>query len=130
MRTYMDDTIRGCPIGDVADLMFNRWTAPILWGLHHHGSMRFNELQRFLVDITPKVLTTRLRQLERDGLVIRRCVTDVPQRVEYEISELGRSLRPVFRTLDRWGATHLTAIAAARSEYDRLQAEEAAWAEG
>ncbi|MEW2395675.1 helix-turn-helix domain-containing protein [Streptomyces sp. NPDC046862] len=114
----------------MVDLVFSRWSTPILWVLHHHGRLRFNQLQRLLGDVTPKVLTTRLRQLERDGLVIRTYHAEIPPRVEYEISELGNSLRPVFRTLDEWGATHLPEIAIAREKYDRIQEEEAAWAEG
>ncbi|GAB3892469.1 hypothetical protein GCM10027612_40060 [Microbispora bryophytorum subsp. camponoti] len=83
-----------CPISPVVDIVFSRWTSPILWSLHAFGRQRFVELERRIEKITPKVLTQRLRQLERDGLVVRTYHPEVPPRVEYEISELGRTLSP------------------------------------
>lgn len=119
-----------CPINPVVDLLFSRWTTPIVWVLEHHGRLRFNELQRLVPSITPKVLTQRLRQLERDGLVIRTYHAEIPPRVEYEISELGRTLVPVFRTLHSWSASHLPQVTAARRAYDTAREEEEAWARG
>jgi DNA-binding HxlR family transcriptional regulator len=107
-----------CPISPVVDLVFSRWTTPILWLLHEHGRQRFVELQRRIGTITPKVLTQRLRQMERDGLVVRTYHPEVPPRVEYEISPLGLSLAPLFRTLADWSQTHLPEVAAARTDYD------------
>ncbi|MFG2861596.1 winged helix-turn-helix transcriptional regulator [Streptomyces sioyaensis] len=118
-----------CPINPVVDLLFSRWTTPIVWVLEHHGRLRFNELQRLVPSITPKVLTQRLRQLERDGLVIRTYHAEIPPRVEYEISELGRTLVPVFQTLAGWSDTHLPQVTAARRAYDTAREEEAAWAQ-
>jgi DNA-binding Lrp family transcriptional regulator len=60
-----------CPVAPVVDVVFSRWTTPILWVLHYRGPHRFVELQRSITTITPKVLTERLRQLERDGLITR-----------------------------------------------------------
>ena len=68
--------------------------------------------------ITPKVLTQRLRQLERDGLVVRTYHPEVPPRVEYEISELGRSLAPLFAALAGWSADNLGKVEQARLAYD------------
>ncbi|MFI2185543.1 winged helix-turn-helix transcriptional regulator [Streptomyces sioyaensis] len=119
-----------CPINPVVDLLFSRWTTPIVWVLEHHGRLRFNELQRLVPSITPKVLTQRLRQLERDGLVIRTYHAEIPPRVEYEISELGRTLVPVFQTLAGWSDAHLPQVTAARQAYDTAREEEAAWAQG
>jgi DNA-binding HxlR family transcriptional regulator len=62
---------QACPISPVVDIVFSRWTTPILWALHEFGRQRFVELERRIGTITPKVLTQRLRQLERDGLVGR-----------------------------------------------------------
>jgi DNA-binding HxlR family transcriptional regulator len=64
------------------------------------------------------VLTQRLRQLERDGLVRRQYHPEVPPRVEYEITDLGRSLAPVFAALGEWSATNLSAVEEARAAYD------------
>ncbi|MER6397161.1 MULTISPECIES: helix-turn-helix domain-containing protein [unclassified Kitasatospora] len=112
------DPVRACPIGPVVDLVFSRWTTPVLWTLHAHGRQRYVELQRRVADISPKVLTQRLRQLERDGLVRRTYHAEVPPRVEYEITELGDSLAPLFATLADWSAANLDRVAQAREEYD------------
>ncbi len=98
--------------------MFSRWTTPILWTLNEFGRLRFVELSRRITTITPKVLTQRLRQLERDGLVIRTYHAEVPPRVEYEISELGRSLAPLFATLAEWTAVNLEKVERARQDHD------------
>nr|WP_225958220.1 helix-turn-helix domain-containing protein [Amycolatopsis lexingtonensis] len=106
-----------CPIAPVVDIVFSRWTTPILWALNEYGRQRFVELERRIATITPKVLTQRLRQLERDGLVVRTYHAEVPPRVEYEISELGRSLGPLFASLSEWSA-NLDEVEKARAAYD------------
>ncbi|MFC4149752.1 winged helix-turn-helix transcriptional regulator [Micromonospora mangrovi] len=112
------DPTQACPIAPVVDIVFSRWTTPILWALHQHGRQRFVELERRLVTITPKVLTQRLRQLERDGLVVRTYHAEVPPRVEYEISDLGLSLAPLFATLAQWAGSNLDRVDQARRDYD------------
>ncbi|GAA3046326.1 helix-turn-helix domain-containing protein [Streptomyces glomeratus] len=107
-----------CPIGPVVDIVFSRWTTPILWSLHTYGRQRFVELERRIAKITPKVLTQRLRQLERDGLIVRTYHPEVPPRVEYEISELGRSLAPLFAHLTEWAFENLGKVEQARQDYD------------
>jgi DNA-binding HxlR family transcriptional regulator len=107
-----------CPIAPVVDVVFSRWTTPILWALNEYGRQRFVELSRRITTITPKVLTQRLRQLERDGLVVRSYHAEVPPRVEYEISDLGRSLGPLFAALSEWSG-NLEQVEQARADYDR-----------
>jgi len=111
------DPENACPIAPVVDIVFSRWTTPILWSLHEYGRQRFVELERRIATITPKVLTQRLRQLERDGLVVRTYYAEVPPRVEYEISELGRSLAPLFSALSEW-SVNLDRVERARLVYD------------
>ena len=106
-----------CHITPTVDLLFSRWTTPILWLLHTEGVQRFVELQRRLATISPKTLTERLRQLERDGLVERRYYPEVPPRVEYGITDLGRSLEPVFAVLATWTDEHLDDVERARAAY-------------
>lgn len=106
-----------CPIAPVVDIVFSRWTTPILWALNEYGRQRFVELERRIGTITPKVLTQRLRQLERDGLVVRTYHPEVPPRVEYEISDLGRSLAPLFAALAAW-TPNLEHVEQARRAYD------------
>ncbi|NKY35088.1 helix-turn-helix transcriptional regulator [Nocardia speluncae] len=106
-----------CPVAPVVDVVFSRWTTPILWVLSHRGPHRFVELQRSISTITPKVLTERLRQLERDGLITRTYHPEVPPRVVYEISELGSSLAPLFAALADWSG-NLEEVERARRAYD------------
>jgi DNA-binding HxlR family transcriptional regulator len=112
------DPEQACPIAPVVDIVFSRWTTPILWTLTAHGRQRFVVLERRITTITPKVLTQRLRQLERDGLIVRTYHPEVPPRVEYEISELGRSLGPLFARLAEWADANLGQVEQARQEYD------------
>lgn len=106
-----------CPISPVVDLVFSRWTTPILWTLNEFGMQRFGELEARITSITPKVLTQRLRQLERDGLVLRTHHPEVPPRVEYEITALGKSLAPLFATIAEW-SVNLETVERARQNYD------------
>lgn len=116
--TAPTDPELACPIAPVVDMVFSRWTTPILWTLNEYGRLRFVELSRRIATITPKVLTQRLRQLERDGLVVRTYHPEVPPRVEYEISALGRSLAPLFAHLAEWAATNLDEVERARRRHD------------
>ena len=77
--------------------------------------MRFNELRRRLPNVTQRMLTNQLRELEADGLVTRRVYAEVPPRVEYSLSERGRSLAPVIRALKEWGDEHVMAGLAAQA---------------
>ncbi|HWE90913.1 MAG TPA: helix-turn-helix domain-containing protein [Pseudonocardiaceae bacterium] len=113
---------QACPISPVVDIVFSRWTTPILWTLNEFGRQRFVELERLVGTITPKVLTQRLKQMERDGLITRTYYPEVPPRVEYEISDLGRSLAPVFASLVRWATTNLDKINQARQDFDSATA--------
>ncbi|MFE9450114.1 winged helix-turn-helix transcriptional regulator [Streptomyces sp. NPDC006739] len=118
MTAAATDPELACPTSAVVDIVFSRWTTPILWTLNTHGRQRFVELERRIGTITPKVLTQRLRQLERDGMVVRTYHPEVPPRVEYEISELGRSLAPLFAHLAGWAAANMDKVERARHEYD------------
>ena len=109
----------GCPIAPVIDIVFSRWTTPILWQLHSHGRQRFNDLKQLAGGVTAKVLTQRLRQLERDGLLGRTYYNEVPPRVEYEITDLGASLAPVFAALVTWSDAHLDTVHTAREAYNK-----------
>jgi DNA-binding HxlR family transcriptional regulator len=110
------DPTAACPITPVVEMVFSRWTTPILWVLHERGPQRFVELERG-IGVTPKVLTQRLRQLEHDGLVRREAFAEMPPRVQYEITELGRSLQAVFAALGDWCGQHMADVEAARARY-------------
>ncbi|WP_040803416.1 winged helix-turn-helix transcriptional regulator [Nocardia concava] len=110
-----------CPITPVVDLFFGRWSTQVLWVLTHHGRMRFNEVLQRIPGLTPKVLTQRLRQLERDGLLVRTYYAEVPPRVEYEATALAETLSPVFNSLTQWSEQHLGAVLDARAAYDAAE---------
>lgn len=107
-----------CPVSPVIDVVFSRWTTPILWLLQHQGPLRFNAVRDALGTVTPKTLTQRLRQLERDGLITRTQHLQVPPRVDYEITTLGLSLSPVFRMLVDWSADKMPSVQQSRAHYD------------
>jgi len=108
-----------CPVSPVIDVVFSRWTTPILWLLQHRGPLRFNAIRDTIGTITAKTLTQRLRQLERDGLITRTHYPEVPPRVEYQITELGLSLSPAFRLLVGWSSDNMPSVQEARGRYDR-----------
>jgi DNA-binding HxlR family transcriptional regulator len=91
-----------CPFSISMNIMSGKWKMTILWHLSK-GTVRFNEMQRLLPRITQKTLTQQLRELESDGLVKRNIYAEVPPRVEYCLTELGESIRPVLDCLCRWG---------------------------
>jgi DNA-binding HxlR family transcriptional regulator len=111
-----------CPVLPVVELVFSRWATAILWLLSTHGPLRFGRLRDGLVPITAKVLTDRLRQLERDGLVSRHEYDETPSRVEYALTALGASLSPVFATVGAWSRQHMPQVEAARRAHDAQSA--------
>ncbi|WP_238340162.1 winged helix-turn-helix transcriptional regulator [Citrobacter sp. NCU1] len=93
----------GCPMVSFVNLIAGKWAIPILYRLIVIGEpVRFSELQRAIKPITQKELTRQLRQFEARGLVNRNVFAEVPPRVEYQITELGKSLRPTLDSLAEW----------------------------
>lgn len=92
----------GCPMAACMAVLGGAWTPSVIWKLSG-GPRRFGELSRDIPDISPKMLTTRLRELSRKGVVIREVVPTSPPSVEYSLSELGRELVPVIDTIVRVG---------------------------
>ncbi|WP_411152486.1 winged helix-turn-helix transcriptional regulator [Streptomyces sp. A30] len=129
-RRAAGEWIDACPVTAIGDIIFSRWATTILWTLGQQSTLRFNALHRLIPEITPKILTSRLRQLERDGLVKRTYHPDIPPRAEYALSDLGRSMVPALRPLADWGRQHMPDIETARRAYDTARAEEEAWANG
>ena len=94
-----------CPVELALQLVSNRWKVLIIRDLLD-GTKRFSELKRSVGNITQKVLTANLRYMEQSGLLTRRAYAEVPPRVEYTLTELGQSLRPVVHALYEWGETY------------------------
>ncbi len=91
-----------CPAEVTLAVIGGRWKVLILYHLFG-GVKRFSELQRALPGVTQKMLTQQLREMERDGIVSRTVYPQVPPRVEYALTERGRTLQPVVRAMCRWG---------------------------
>ena len=92
---------------DALALLSNKWEPAILLTLLHHDTLRFNELESALPDISPNMLTKALESLADNGLLQRQTISETPQQVEYELTDAGRQLGPVFSALTAWGETHL-----------------------
>ena len=91
-----------CPVATTVSLIGSKWKLLILRNLLA-GPWRFNELKKNLEGISQKVLTDSLRSMEKDGIITRTVYAEVPPRVEYALSELGESMRPIIRAMEAWG---------------------------
>ena len=86
----------------------------VLITLHSNGTMRCNDIQRSLDDISQRMLTVTLRRLENDGLISRKVYAEIPPRVEYTLTDMGQSLIPLISNLVDWALEHMEAILASR----------------
>ena len=102
-RSYGSKT---CPVAKTLDLIGERWTLLILRDLFRHGPRRFQDFQESLGSVAPNTLSARLKELETRGLLVRRSYSEHPPRLEYHLSEKGKSLGPVLAALREWGRKH------------------------
>lgn len=100
-----------CPVEATLSLISDKWKILILRDLLT-GTKRFGELKKSIGSISQKVLTSNLRAMEDDGLVVREVFAEVPPRVEYTLTERGESLRPVIDSMRIWGEEHMEELAA------------------
>ncbi|MTJ80316.1 MAG: helix-turn-helix transcriptional regulator [Telmatospirillum sp.] len=108
-----------CPIRDVLDRIGDQWSLLVLETLRG-GTKRFNVLLREIGDISKQMLARTLRRLEQDGFVARTVFPEVPPRVEYTLTDLGRSFLEPMQALVFWADIHHQAIVAARQRYDQV----------
>lgn len=101
----MTKELPACPVEMTLHLIGNRWKVLILRDLLE-GTKRFGELKKSVGSITQKVLTQNLRDMEESGLVIRKVYAEVPPRVDYTLTELGYSLKPVLDSMIEWGTSY------------------------
>jgi len=106
MRKQRHVEYANCPVEAVFDVIGGKWKAVILFQLSE-STKRFSELQRLLFKVTPRMLTNQLRDLERDGLVHREVYAQVPPKVEYSLTDLGRSLVPPLVALKDWSEVYI-----------------------
>jgi len=102
MRKQRHTDYTNCPVEAALDVIGGKWKVVILFRLFE-GTRRFNELRRLHPNITQRMLTNQLRELERDGLVHREVYPQVPPKVEYSLTSAGRTLKPVLSALKLWG---------------------------
>ena len=98
-----------CPVETTLTLISDKWKVLILRDLTT-GTKRFSELKRSVGNVTQKVLTAQLREMEANGLLTRQIYPEVPPRVEYTLTDLGRSLKPVLDAMHDWGESYQRSI--------------------
>ena len=100
------ETTNYCPVSATLDLIGGKYKALILWHLAEN-TLRFSQLNKLIPDATPKMLTQQLREMEAQNLIHREVYPVVPPKVEYSLTDLGRSLMPVLVAMRDWGAEYL-----------------------
>lgn len=100
------EDLYNCPVEAALDLLGGKWKGVILYRLGER-TMRFNELNRALCKLSPRVLTKQLREMEDDGLVSRKVYAEVPPRVEYSLTAKGEGALPIIISLSQWGMEHV-----------------------
>ena len=111
-------------MADILNRIGDKWSVMIV-GYLGQKTMRFNELRHTIGGISQRMLTLTLRNLERDGLVTRTVYPEIPPRVEYQLTDLGRSLEQPISALWNWAAEHQGEVQKARAQYDAGQAQSA-----
>lgn len=104
-----------CGIDAAMDVISGKWKGLLLWELENYGIRRFGELRRGLPGVSEKMLIQQLRELEEDGLIDRKVYPEIPPRVEYRLTDLGRSLNSALKPLGAWGRQRIERIGAART---------------
>ncbi len=117
MAAIVGEEVEGCPVRGILDKVGDKWSMLIVLTLSG-GPLRFHEVKRRIPDISKKMLTQTLRELQRDGLASRQVFTTVPPAVEYRLTELGGSLLEPFGHLVAWANKSYVQIDAARSQFD------------
>ena len=108
-----------CPARNVLDRFGDKWSTLVILILNEEEKLRFNELHKVIGDISQKMLTVTLRNLEADGLVSRKVYPEIPPRVEYKLTPLGKSLVPHISSLLKWADQNFSSIMASRSKYNQ-----------
>jgi DNA-binding HxlR family transcriptional regulator len=116
----MSSNASRCQVGSALDIMIGKWKATILLNLLFDGTKRFSELKAAIPDVTPKMLTSHLRELEEQDIVQRFVYAQVPPKVEYSLTEYGRTLAPILEALHTWGFKHVEHMRAKEARENAL----------
>ena len=101
---------KNCPVRQVLDRIGDKWSTLVILQLGENEVMRFNELSQAIGDISQKMLTTTVRNLEADGLISRKMYAEIPPKVEYRLTALGASLLPLIRDMVLWADSNIRTI--------------------
>lgn len=96
-----------CEIEVTLEILSGKWKSLIIWNLHLHEVIRYNEFRRLIPEITQKMLTQQLRNLESNKIVKRKSYNTVPPTVEYSLTEMGLKLIPIMIAMDEWGKDYV-----------------------
>ncbi|MBQ4433763.1 MAG: helix-turn-helix transcriptional regulator [Bacteroidales bacterium] len=116
-KEIINATFPDCPVRNVISRVTDKWSLLVLYTLEQNKVLRFKDLWRQIPDISQKMLTSVLRNLEKDGIVRREIFMEVPPKVEYHLTELGNSLMPHLDALLAWGIEHFDEIVEDRKSH-------------
>lgn len=122
-KEQRNSIIEICPVRNVIARFGNKWALLVILVLSEHDKIRFNELRQLIPDISSRVLSGTLKTLEADTLVCRTTYPTVPPKVEYQLTEMGRSLVPIIIQLTEWAQTNLKTIVTHRKEFEEKHPE-------
>ena len=107
-----------CPVRNVIARFGNKWGFLVLLDINEHGTIRFNELHRVIPDISTRILSSTLRTLEADDLIVRKVYPEIPPRVEYSLTPMGKELIPIVQELTAWASKNLPTIMKHRQQFE------------
>lgn len=116
MKVFSD--VENCPVRNVVDRIGDKWSVLVLLALEGGGVLRFNEIHKFLETISQKMLTVTLKTLEADGLVKRTVYPQIPPKVEYELTDRGKTLLPHLHGLVLWANENMSEIKDSRNQFE------------
>lgn len=117
-KSVTNSIIEICPIRNVVARFGDKWSLLVLLVINGEGIVRFNNLGRMIPDISTRVLSSTLKSLEADGLIDRKVYAQVPPKVEYTLTETGKSLIPLIMRLTEWAQQNMKSIMTHRKEYE------------
>ena len=115
------DENKNCPITGSINIFGGKWKPETIYFINL-APRRFNELRKLIPDVSQRMLTQQLRELERDGIINREQYLEIPPKVVYSITDLGKTLIPIFNQLEKWTTENMDRIQQARVNYDKRQA--------
>jgi DNA-binding HxlR family transcriptional regulator len=115
LKKYSD--IGNCPVRNVLDRVGDKWSILVIGLLGESGTLRFNQLNHKIGNISQKMLTVTLKSLEADGLLSRKIYPEIPPRVEYTLTPIGESLLPAIAQLTHWASENMPVILESRKAY-------------